>query len=111
VWCSCASQSLEDLETAFYQLQSYFGDPTDTLATTLEEDPEFVMEHIFTASALLMMSERQFLPLVRDSLDQALALQGKSNDREKALIAATKFWYQGKWNSACVAWDQVSAEH
>ena len=56
----CKPQSLDDFETALLQLQSYFGDPTETLTTTLENDPEFVMGHIFFASALLMMTERQY---------------------------------------------------
>ena len=39
---SCAAESLQDFETALIQFHSYFGDPTETLATTLENDPEFV---------------------------------------------------------------------
>ncbi len=55
---ACDPRSLEDYETALYQFQSYFGDPTETLATTLENDPDFVLGHIIIASAMLMMSER-----------------------------------------------------
>ena len=38
----CKPSSLEDYERALYQFQSYFGDPTETLAATVENDPEFV---------------------------------------------------------------------
>ena len=62
----------------------------ETLAVTLENDPEFVMGHIFNASAMLMMSERQYLPAVRDSIEKAEALAWKSNDREKDLVAAAR---------------------
>ncbi len=108
---ACLPESLEDYERAIYQFQSYFGDPTETLATTLESDPEFVMGHVFNASAMMMMSERQYLPMVRASIEAAEALAHKSNDREKAMIGATRHWMEGRWDTACVAWDQVLAEY
>jgi hypothetical protein len=43
----CKPQSLDDLEIALVQFQSYFGDPTETLTSTLQNDPEFVIGHIF----------------------------------------------------------------
>ena len=108
---SCQAESLDDYEVALQQFQSYFGDPTETLAGTLERDPEFVIGHIFNASAMLMMSERQYLPMVRDSIEAAEALAHKSNDREKGLLAAARHWMEGRWDLACVTWDQVLAEH
>ena len=68
---SCKPESLDDYETAIYQFESYFGDPTETMASTLENDPEFVMGHILNASAMLMMSERQYLPMVQESIEAA----------------------------------------
>ena len=108
---TCMPESLDDYERALYQFQSYFGDPTVTLAQTLERDPEFVVGHIFNASAMLMMSERQYLPDVRDSIEKAEALAHKSNDREKGLLAGTRHWMEGRWDMATVAWDQVLAEY
>ena len=75
---ACEPKSLEDLEVAFYQFQTYFGDPTETLSATLENDPGFVLGHIFNASAMLMMSERQYLPMVKENLEAAEALSSKS---------------------------------
>jgi tetratricopeptide (TPR) repeat protein len=108
---SCNPESLNDYETAIYQFQSYFGDPTETLATTLENDPEFVMGHIFNASAMLMMSERQYLPMVKESIETAESLASKSNDREKALTAAARHWMEGRWDQASVIWDRVLGDH
>lgn len=108
---ACNPQSLKDYETAIYQFQSYFGDPTETLATTLKNDPEFVMGHIFNASVMLMTSERQYLPMISESLQKAEALSSKSNDREKALTAAARHWMEGRWDVATVVWDQVLSEH
>ena len=107
----CKGESIDDYETALYQFQSYFGDPTETLAETLKEDPEFVMGHIFNASAMLMMSERQYLPAVKESIEKAEALATKSNDREKALTAAARKWMEGCWDQACVLWDRVLADY
>ena len=107
----CSTRSLEDYETAIHQFQSYFGDPTETLATTLENDPEFVMGHIFNASAMLMMSERQYLPDIEKSLDAAEQLSAKSNDREKMLIGAARHWAEGRWDQASQAWDRVLVDH
>ena len=108
---SCQPQSLDDYETALLQFHSYFGDPTETLAQTLEADPEFVMAHIFIASALLMMSERQYLPMIREHIEQAEALADKANAREKLLTRAARQWMQGDWNLASLTWDQVLVDY
>ncbi len=67
----CNPGSLEDYERALHQFQSYFGDATETLAATVENDPEFVMGHVFKASAMLMMTERQYVPAIRRSIVRA----------------------------------------
>jgi len=108
---SCAPESLHDYETALRHFQDYFGDPTATLAVTLERDPEFVMGHVFNACAMLMMSERQYLPMIRDSIEKGEALAAKSNEREKGLLVAARHWLEGRWDRACVAWDRVLADH
>jgi tetratricopeptide (TPR) repeat protein len=108
---ACMPESLDDYERAICQFQSYFGDPTETLVQTLQRDPEFVIGHIFNASAMLMTSERQYLPMVRDSIKAAEALAHKSNDREKALAAAARHWMEGRWDLACATWDQVLAQY
>ena len=108
---STNAQSLEDYETALYQFQSYFGDPTEVLAQTLQNDPGFVMGHVFNASAMLMMSERQYLPAIRASIEAAEALATKSNDREKLMTLAARQWMEGDWIRAGQTWDQVLAQH
>ena len=108
---ACKTKSLDDYERALYQFQSYFGDPTETLADTLQNDPEFVMGHIFNASAMLMMSERQYIPAIKESIEKAASLQSKSNDREKQLINAARHWMEGRWDKASETWDQVLGDH
>lgn len=104
---TCDPHSIDDFETALYQFQSYFGDPTETLNKTLERDPEFVLGHIFIANAMLMMSERQYVGAIHESLDKARALSAKSNDREKTLIIAAEHMLEGRWDKAAATWEQV----
>ncbi len=108
---SCTPQSLDHYETALYRFQSYFGDPTEVLAEALKEDPEFVMGHVFNASAMLMMSERQYLPAIVDSIRAAEDLSHKANDRERLMTRAARQWMEGDWTGACVTWDRVLADH
>ncbi len=108
---SCKPQSLDDFEIALLQFQSYFGDPTETLTSTLQNDPDFVLGHIFFASALLMMSERQYLPMIREHIEAAEALAYKSNNREKQLTLAARQWMEGHWDLASLTWDNVLADY
>jgi len=107
----CKTQSIDDFEIALHQFQSYFGDPTETLSSTLENDPEFVLGHVFFASALLMMSERQYIPMIRKHIEAAESLDYKANDREKRLTIAARQWMEGHWNLASLTWDNVLADY
>ena len=108
---ACAPQSLEDFETALVQFHSYFGDPVETLQATLNNDPEFVLGHIFVASAMLLMGERQYIPAIRNRIERAEALSAKSNDREKMLVHAARQWMEGRWDKACETWDRVLTDY
>jgi len=107
----CKIQSLDDFEMALLQFQSYFGDPTETLTSTLQNDPEFVLGHVFFASALLMMSERQYIPMIREHIEAAESLGYKANDREKRLTIAARQWMEGHWDLASLTWDNVLADY
>jgi tetratricopeptide (TPR) repeat protein len=107
----CKIQSLDDFEIALLQFQSYFGDPTETLTSTLQNDPEFVLGHVFFASALLMMSERQYIPMIREHIEAAESLDYKANDREKRLTRAARQWMEGHWDLASLTWDNVLADY
>ena len=108
---TCTQSSLDAFEKALWQFQSYFGDPTATLACALHDEPDFILGHIFNASAMLMLSERQYLPAVQESLATASALAPKANDRERALLAATRDLAQGRWHEAVAGWDRLLADH
>ena len=52
---ACQPRSLEAYEKALHQFQSYFGDPTETLSAAVEEDPGFVLGHVFGNPAAAML--------------------------------------------------------
>ena len=108
---STNAESLADYEIALLQFQSYRGDPTETLAQTLTEDPEFVMGHVFMANAMMLMSERQYISPAIAHIEAAEALHHKANDRERLLTKAARHFADGRWDKALDCWDQNLAEH
>jgi tetratricopeptide (TPR) repeat protein len=57
------------------------------------------------------MTERQYLPMIREHVEKAEALADKSNAREKMLTLAARQWMQGDWDQASLTWDQVLTEY
>lgn len=108
---ACDPKSLDAYEIALHQLQSYVGDPIETMNDCLQADPEFVMGHLLTANGLLMMTERQYGGQIRASLGKAEALASKANDREKRIMLATRQNVDGHWDKAARTWDAVLADY
>ena len=109
---STASQkALDYYETALAQFQTYVGDPVETIEQGLQEDPGFVLGHVFRATMLMMTTERQYIPEIKKSVAAARALSTKANDRERALTHACQQWLDGDWCSASVTWDKVLADY
>ncbi|MEA3411636.1 MAG: tetratricopeptide repeat protein [Pseudomonadota bacterium] len=103
--------AIERYEQALVQFQSYVGDPVETIEAALDQDPEFVLGHLFRAIVLMMFSEQRFVPDARASLEAAEALSGKTNDREHLLTMAANRLVAGDWNGACQVFDRVLVDH
>jgi len=103
--------AIERYEQALVQFQSYVGDPVETIEAALDQDPEFVLGHLFRAIVLMMFSEQRFVPDARSSLEAAEALSGKANDREHLLTMAANRLIAGDWNGACHVFDRVLVDH
>ena len=58
-----------------------------------------------------MMTERQYIPLIREHIEAAESLADKANDREKRLTIAARQWMEGHWNLASLTWDTVLADY
>jgi tetratricopeptide (TPR) repeat protein len=104
---STTPQALAGYEKALAQFQAYIGDPIATLDATLAEAPGFVVGHLFKALALFTMSEKQFVPVVEASLAEAMRHLERANDRERALMAATRRFLDGDWDAGCRQLDLV----
>jgi tetratricopeptide (TPR) repeat protein len=98
-------------EKALEQFQTYVGDPIATIDQALAQAPDFVLGHAFRAGVLMTIGERRFAEQARESVDAGEARSSRANDRERALIGATRRLVDGDWDGACAALDRVLVDH
>ena len=103
-------KSLEILETAIRQFQSYRGDAVETIDRALADNPDFVAGHIFRTELHTMLWEKSVLPEVEAGLGRLKALAGKATERERAHIAAIAAWAAGDWEGMSARLDRVVAD-
>ena len=103
-------KSLEVLEAAMRQFQSYRGDAVETIDRALADDPEFVTGHIFRTEMHMMLWERSVLPEVKTGLDRLEALADRATARERAHIAAIADWAAGDWEGMSARLDRIVAD-
>ncbi|MBZ0238011.1 MAG: tetratricopeptide repeat protein, partial [Deltaproteobacteria bacterium] len=103
--------ALDALEVALLQYQSYVGDALGTIDGALARRPDFVMGQIFRTGLLATFAEARFTELARESQAAAEQLASAANDRERALMAATRELVAGDWDAGCAALERVLVEH
>src|SRR5262249_46447502 len=109
---SCSQWDAINLfEKALLEYQSYVGDPISTIDEALQHPPDFVLGHIFRATALMTIGENRFAREARVSVDAAIALLSSANSRERVLTAAADNLVSGNWDAACAAFDSVLVEY
>lgn len=106
-----SAEALAHFETALQQFHSYTGDPIASIDQALAADPDFAVGHLFKAFALYTTSEQRFLPLVKDAVAAAAAVEDRMNSRERGLLAAARQLIAGEWDAANRAFDAVLVEH
>ncbi|MEO8485313.1 MAG: tetratricopeptide repeat protein [Betaproteobacteria bacterium] len=104
-------EAISHYETAIVQFHSFVGDPLVTLDRAIVASPDFVAAHLMKALVLATLAERQFMPLVADSLADARRHGTKANARERGLMSAAQHLSNGAWHDACAALDAVLVEH
>ena len=102
-------KSMETLETAMRQFQSYRGDAVETIDRALADDPGFVAGHIFRAALHTMLWEKSVLPEVEAGLGRLDALAGTATERERAHVAAIADWAAGDWEGMRARLDRILA--
>lgn len=107
------STSLEILEQAIRQFQSYQGDPVATIDRALETRPDFALGHALKAAALLGYGEQRFTALARGSVTalEGLIERGIANDRERALGGALRSLVDGDWLMAATLFERALVEN
>lgn len=105
------ANTIDLYEKALRQYQSYVGDAVATIDQALSDRPDFVLGHAFRAGVLMTFGEQRFAEQARQSVARAEALLDKANERERALVAATRLLVDGDWDAACRAYDRVLVDY
>ncbi len=108
---NATSESMAAYEKAIEQFQTYFGDAVATLDAAIEQQPDFVMAHIFKACMLMTMAERRFADMAQQSLNAAQKVLQRANDREKAMHRAATLLVRGQYDDACTAFDEILIDY
>lgn len=105
------SGSLYAFEAALRSLNTYRGDPVAIIDQALEQDPDFVMGHVFRAHVHVTMWERSVLPAIETSLARLNTLDNRSNDREHMHMQALRLWAAGDWRGYKDTLDRLLAKY
>ena len=65
---TASPEALEGFEAALLDFQTYTGNPIGKIEETLEQQPAFVLGHLFRAVNYYLASERRFLPPAEEAL-------------------------------------------
>ncbi len=103
-------RSLEIFEAALRRLQTYRGDPVETIEGALSEDPDFVLGHIFRTELHITLWEKSAVSEVVSGLDRLKALESTANERERGHIAAIAAWAAGDWDGMRTRLDRLLAD-
>ncbi|MBE2263906.1 MAG: tetratricopeptide repeat protein [Burkholderiaceae bacterium] len=100
--------AIDALDQAMDRLHAYQADPLAAVDQILVEHPDFAMAHAFRAGMLATATDKAFESELIRSLQAALALAPKANDRERMHIFATRAWLAGDWDQAVELWGRAS---
>jgi tetratricopeptide (TPR) repeat protein len=101
----------ERYETALVQFQSYVGDPIATIDAAVAEAPDFVSGHLLRALVLMTIAEKTYAPEIAASLERAAQWRHLANDRELALMQATRQYLDRDWQGTRLRLDRVLVDH
>lgn len=93
-------KSLQAYEQALELSASYFLDPLAVIESALEEDPSFATGHCLRAALMIMTTDKNFEPVLAQSIEAIEALGRRANERERAHAAAARAWLQGDFSGA-----------
>ena len=110
--CSSASSTARDAaELALWRMMSFYEVPLADLDRAIVADSGWALPHVMKAGFLLSLTEPGMREQAAGHLSDARARSGSATPRERAHIEAVQQVLEGRWHSACCAWDKLLLEH
>jgi tetratricopeptide (TPR) repeat protein len=92
-------------------MMSFYDTPLADLDTAIAADLGWALPHAMKAGFLLSLTEPALLAEAAAHLGHARALATQAPARERAHIDALQCVLEGRWHSACSAWDALLVDH
>ncbi|MGG5823303.1 tetratricopeptide repeat protein [Falsiroseomonas sp. HW251] len=108
---SCDAATAAKLDAAFLKFHTYQVDPIAALDEVIADQPDCVMAHAVRAGIIATATDKAFDAELRSSLQQAEALAGKANGRERRYITAARLWADGDLHAATEQWGLAAVEN
>ena len=110
--CSSASSTARDAaELALWRMMSFYEVPLADLDRAIVADSGWALPHVMKAGFLLSLTEPGMREQAAGHLSDARARSGSATPRERAHLEAVQQVLEGRWHSACCAWDKLLLEH
>lgn len=98
---------LQQYETAAELLAGYFVDPFVAIESALQQEPTFAAGHCLRAALVVTATDRNFLPVLAESIETIEGLGKRANARERAHAAAARKWLEGDFDGSIRAYGDI----
>jgi tetratricopeptide (TPR) repeat protein len=102
---------LHQYEQAAELFAGYFMDPFETIQGALEQEPTFAAGHCLRAALIVTATDRNFVPLLSESIAAVESMGRRANDRERAHIAAARKWFEGDFAGSVRAYGEILLDY
>jgi tetratricopeptide (TPR) repeat protein len=108
-----SASAIAHAETALWRMLTYFGNPLDDLDAAIAADPGWALPYVLKANCLLSGAEHAYALQAQALLDMAaeVAARGRTPQRERDHIVASRACAAGQWRQACDLWERILVEH
>ncbi len=108
---SCAGKdAIVALEVAHESFLAFRGDPIDEINKVIEQNPDFILAHLFKAAYLTQVLETRVYDDLANSVSAAEELSVNANTRELIHLKAVSAWVKGDISAAVSEWERALAE-
>ncbi|MEM1298649.1 MAG: tetratricopeptide repeat protein [Pseudomonadota bacterium] len=104
-------EAIDGLEEALLCALAFRGDAIGVIDRVLADHPGFVMGHIFKAAWLTQAMETRIYSEMVQAFENAAAVSGRANNRERGHLAAVRHWINGDFHGAVQVWEDLLTEY